>query len=214
MKSVSPITRSPLRGVDDDEVVRRHRPQADGVGRIGLVASSSTGRRRGARTLLPTAPRRTSCTSTDAELLVVRERQLERGALHVVEQDVQVVGIDQRVLRRRVEEVRRIADDELIDRRAARDQHRRRSRRCGGRRGRRAATSRRSCPDSRPSPRRRARRCRCRARARWWRPPPAPAPRAGRARSRGAGSADSRRDSRESHRPRPADRETHPSGRS
>jgi len=32
------------------------------------------------------------------ELLVDAERQLECGALHVVEQDVQVVGVDQRVL--------------------------------------------------------------------------------------------------------------------
>jgi hypothetical protein len=33
-----------------------------------------------------------------AERFIGRERQLERGALHVIEQDVQVVGIDQRVL--------------------------------------------------------------------------------------------------------------------
>ncbi len=42
---------------------------------------------------------------------------------------MQVVGIDQRVLGRRAEEVRRVADDELIDRRAAGHEHRRRSRR-------------------------------------------------------------------------------------
>ena len=47
----------------------------------------------------------------------------------MVEQDVQVVGIDERVLRRGVEEIRRVAHDELIDRRAARDEHGRRSRR-------------------------------------------------------------------------------------
>ena len=64
-----------------------------------------------------------------AEPLVVAERQLEGGALDVIEQDVEVVGIDQRVFRRRVEEVGRVADDELIDRRAAGDQHRRRARR-------------------------------------------------------------------------------------
>ncbi len=39
------------------------------------------------------------------ELLVVPERQFEGAALHVVEQNVQVVGIDERVLRRRVEEI-------------------------------------------------------------------------------------------------------------
>ena len=48
-------------------------------------------------------------------------------ALHVVDEDVQVVRIDQRALRRRVEEVRRVADDELIERRAAGDHHGRRA---------------------------------------------------------------------------------------
>ena len=62
-----------------------------------------------------------------AELLRGGERQLERRALHVIDQDVQVVRIDQRVLGRRVEEVRRVADDELIERRAAGDEHRRRA---------------------------------------------------------------------------------------
>jgi hypothetical protein len=60
-------------------------------------------------------------------LLRGRERQLERGALHVLDENVQVVRIDERVLGRRVEEVRRIADDELIERRAAPDEHGRRA---------------------------------------------------------------------------------------
>ena len=47
----------------------------------------------------------------------------------MVQQDVQVVGVDERVLGRGVEEVRRVADDELIDRRAAGDEDRGRSRR-------------------------------------------------------------------------------------
>jgi len=34
------------------------------------------------------------------EVFVRRERQFERGALDVVDEDVQVVGIDQRPLRR------------------------------------------------------------------------------------------------------------------
>ena len=59
-------------------------------------------------------------------LLGGRERQLERGALHVVDEDVQVVGIDQRVLGRGIEEIRGIADNELIERRAAGDEHGRR----------------------------------------------------------------------------------------
>jgi hypothetical protein len=59
-----------------------------------------------------------------AEALARPERQLERGALDVIEQDVQVVGVDERVLGRGVEEVRRVADHELVDGRAARHQHR------------------------------------------------------------------------------------------
>jgi hypothetical protein len=59
-----------------------------------------------------------------AERLAGGERQLERRALHVVHEDVQVVGIDERVLGRGVEEIRRVAHDELIDRRAAGHEHR------------------------------------------------------------------------------------------
>ena len=114
--------------VDDDEVVRAHRTKADGVGGIRLVGPVP----------LPVGMVDESLFRQDAEdllhvdaaeLLVGGERELERGALHVVDEDVQVVGVDERVLRRAVEEIRRIAHDELVDRRAARDQHGRRSRR-------------------------------------------------------------------------------------
>ena len=57
-----------------------------------------------------------------AEGLVPGKRQLERRALDVIDEDVQVVGIDQRPLRRAIEEIRRVADNELIERRAARDE--------------------------------------------------------------------------------------------
>ena len=53
------------------------------------------------------------------------ERQLERGAFHMVDEDMQVIGVDERVLGRRVEEIGRIPHDELIERRAARDEDRR-----------------------------------------------------------------------------------------
>ena len=109
-----------------------------------------------------------------AELLGGRERQLERRALHVIDEDVQVVGIDERVLRRGVEEIRRVPDDELIERRTARHHAPPPNGWRGGRRVRPAATSTRSCRDSRPSPPRRARRCRCRARGRWSTPPRGP----------------------------------------
>ena len=114
--------------IDDDEVVRRDRSQADGVGRIRLVGpvplpvgvvDEAFLAEHGEDLLHVLVP----------EALIVAERQLEGRALHVVEQDVQVVGVDERVLGRGVEEVRRVADDELIDRRAARDEHRRRPRR-------------------------------------------------------------------------------------
>ena len=62
-----------------------------------------------------------------AERLRSRERQLERRALDVIDEDVEVVRIDERALRRRIEEVTRISDDELIERRAARHHDRRRS---------------------------------------------------------------------------------------
>ena len=103
-----------VRRVDDHEVVRRDRPQADRVGRIRLVRpgplpSSPAGARRGARSPSSASTPSTSCTSCAAELLARRERQLERRALHVIDEDVQVVGIDERVLRRRIEEIRRDA---------------------------------------------------------------------------------------------------------
>ena len=146
----------------------------------------------------PSSPSTPSTAGTIllSEALVGRERQLERRALDVIEQDLQVVRVDQRVLRRGAEEVVGMPDDELIERRARGHQHRGGSTGRGGRPGRRAARSRQSCPDSRPSPTRRARRCRCRARARSSTPPRARCPRAARARSRAAAAAGSRRDSR------------------
>ena len=58
-----------------------------------------------------------------AETFRRREWQLEGGAFDVIDQDVEIVRIDQRVLRRSVEKVRRIANDELIERRAAGHHH-------------------------------------------------------------------------------------------
>ena len=57
----------------------------------------------------------------------MRERQLEGRALDVVHQDLQVVRVDEGVFGRRVEEVRRVAHDELVERRAGRHHDRRRS---------------------------------------------------------------------------------------
>jgi hypothetical protein len=62
-----------------------------------------------------------------AELLRTGERQLEGRALDVIHEDMKVVRVDERALGRRFEEVRRVADHELIERRAARHHDRGRS---------------------------------------------------------------------------------------
>ena len=64
-----------------------------------------------------------------SERVAGRERELERRALHVLHENVQVVGVDERVLGRGIEEIRRMPHDELVDRRARSNQHRGRSRR-------------------------------------------------------------------------------------
>ena len=96
-----------------------------------------------------------------------RERQLERRALHVIDQDVQVVRVD----RGRAPARRRRSTTGCAPRtdRVARCSRpgRQPTGRCDGRRVPRAATSRQSFPDSPPSRRRRARRCRSPAPARW-----------------------------------------------
>ncbi len=89
-----------------------------------------------------------------AEFLAVADRQLERRALQMVEQDLQIVRIDMGMLRRTIEEIVGMLHDVLIERRAGRHQHRsdavcRRPARP------RAATWKRWCPDIPPSPPRR-----------------------------------------------------------
>ena len=58
--------------------------------------------------------------------LGVGERELEHRALELIQQYVDVVGIDPAALGRALEEVLRMADDELVDRRRRRDQQRQR----------------------------------------------------------------------------------------
>src|SRR5262245_47888000 len=57
------------------------------------------------------------------ELLLSAERQFECRALKMADQNVYVLGIDQTHLRRLAEEILGMVDDELIQRRAGRDQH-------------------------------------------------------------------------------------------
>ena len=219
LKSVSPMTRVVSVLSTTTKLSDEIDAQADGVGRVRLVrpvpvAGRLLGRaglaevheallRQDAEDLLQVLP---------AERLAGRERQLERRALDVVDQDLQVVRIDERVLGRRVEEVRRVADDELVERRAATPPAPPPIGWPGARPGRRAATWTRSCPDSPPAPPRRARRCRCRARARWSTRRRARCRRAAPSRSRAAGAAGSRRGSRESHPTRRARPRARPSG--
>ena len=63
-----------------------------------------------------------------AELLIVADRQLERGALQMIEQNLQIVRIDVRVFGRALEEIFGMLDDVLIERRARSHQH---GQRCG-----------------------------------------------------------------------------------
>jgi hypothetical protein len=90
-------------GVDDNEVVGRHRPQAHRIRRIRLVRPVPLA--VGGVDEAFFAEHRQDLLDVDfidpafgPERLVHAERQLERRALHVVEQDVQIVGVDQRVL--------------------------------------------------------------------------------------------------------------------
>ena len=128
-------------GVDDDEIVGGDRSQADGVGRVRLVdprphrirlgVVNESLLRKHAENFLDVVPfgvaQGTPSASRGgaAEGFLRAEWQFERGALDVVHEDVQIVGIDQRAFRRPIEEVRRVSDHELIERRAARHEHRR-----------------------------------------------------------------------------------------
>src|SRR5688500_18371319 len=56
--------------------------------------------------------------------LALAKRELESGALEVLHEDLDVVGIDARLFDGRAEQIRRIAREILIERSARRDQHR------------------------------------------------------------------------------------------
>src|SRR5262245_65374119 len=81
----------PVGRIDDDEVVRRNRSQADGIRRIRLVGPLPDAL---ALTIRRSMNEAALLKHTEHLLHVVlsvliggRERQLERGALHVVDQD-------------------------------------------------------------------------------------------------------------------------------
>src|SRR5215467_11690779 len=114
--------------VDDYEVVRRHGPEADRIGWIRLVRPAPSGVRtalfsRSVHQALFRQKTEDLLNVDTTERFVARKRQLERRTLHVIDEYVQVVGIDQRALGRSLEEVARIPDNELIEGSAARDHH-------------------------------------------------------------------------------------------
>src|SRR6267154_381805 len=58
-----------------------------------------------------------------AEFVVRRDRQFERGTFQMIYQDFQIVGLDKGALRCVAEEIVRMANDELIQRRRRSHQH-------------------------------------------------------------------------------------------
>ena len=112
-----------VRDVDDDEVVGSDRAQADGIGRIGFlrpvpmvsgaVEESSLGE-----------PLAELPQAHVAEFFFRGKRQLEGSALEVVDQDFQIIRLDEGVLGRAAEEIVRMLDDKLVERRGTGHQHR------------------------------------------------------------------------------------------
>src|SRR5262249_60472806 len=115
--AVAPLL--PVR-IDAAELARRPRPQAAGARRIGLGRPPPGSVAEMAEPLLRQHAENllNDRVPDSAERFIRRKRQLERRALEVIDEDVQVVRVDERVLRGPTEEVGRIADDELIERRA------------------------------------------------------------------------------------------------
>ncbi len=58
-----------------------------------------------------------------AEAFARLERRFEHGAAQMLEQDQQMVGVDQRLFRRTLEEIFRMMREELVDGIGRRDQH-------------------------------------------------------------------------------------------
>jgi len=102
------------RDVLDHEVVGGHRAQADRVGGVAL-ARPVPAVPRPVEQLLVLEVLQDLDEVLPAERLVAHERQLERRALDVVDEDLQVVGVHPALLDRRAEEVVRVLRDELVE---------------------------------------------------------------------------------------------------
>ena len=61
------------------------------------------------------------CSGRISQALAVLKRQLKRRALEVVEQNIQIIRIQQRVLRRALHQIVRVGHDVLVKRRRRRD---------------------------------------------------------------------------------------------
>ena len=106
------------RRVDDHDVLRRGRPERDLRGREVLRAPVPAAVARLADVPFLREEGEEVVRRRRPEDLAGLERQLERRRPQVGEQDVQVVRVDPGLLGRAVEQVVRMVDDVLVDRRA------------------------------------------------------------------------------------------------
>ena len=56
-----------------------------------------------------------------AEFFVWRDRQFERGALQMIDENLEIIGLDVSMFRRAAEEIIGMLDDELVERRGGSD---------------------------------------------------------------------------------------------
>ncbi len=110
--------------IHDQEVIACDRSQTDGIRRITIVdpVPGIAGVMKHLQILGKEAAE--SGEILFAELLAVADRKLEGGTLQVAEKDLQIIGVDMRLFGRGAEEIIRVLDDVLIERRAGCDQHR------------------------------------------------------------------------------------------
>ncbi len=113
-------------GVDDEHVVAAHRAQGDGL--RGVLARDPLPA-RGAAVHEALVGEDVEGVARDlggerAEALAAREGEFERGAPEVLEEHLDVVGVDARLLDGRAGEVRVLAREELIDRGGRGHEHR------------------------------------------------------------------------------------------
>src|SRR6266851_450243 len=108
--------------VDDHEIIAGHGTQADGIGGIGLLRPVVVFSGEMEKTSF--GEPRTKIGQVDiAEFVAWSDGQFERGAFQTIDEDFQVVGLDEGVLRRVAEEIVGMAHDELIEGRRGSHQH-------------------------------------------------------------------------------------------